>query len=130
MDWHRVALGSAGIIGSGVAVAHGVIIQRVVVSRVDQLLAADAGVPDVVRRLTPALLHFSTFSWLVAGLVLIALALEVKLDFATVVFLLAGSGYLYGVAGNFWATQGRHPGWALYVVALVLMAFWARGARL
>jgi hypothetical protein len=37
--------------------------------------------------------------------------------------LLVGSSYLYGALGNLWATRGRHPGWVLYVVALVLIAF-------
>ena len=35
--------------------------------------------------------------------------------------LLVGSSYLFGAVGNLWATRGRHPGWALYGVALVLI---------
>ena len=35
--------------------------------------------------------------------------------------LLVGSSYLFAVIGNGWATRGRHPGWMLYAVALVLI---------
>ena len=36
--------------------------------------------------------------------------------------LFVGSLYLFGAAGNFWATRGRHPGWMLMAAALVLIA--------
>jgi hypothetical protein len=38
---------------------------------------------------------------------------------------LVGATYLFGAAGNFWATRGRHPGWMLLALALVLIAFGA-----
>jgi len=37
--------------------------------------------------------------------------------------LLVGSSYLFGALGNLWATRGRHPGWMLYALALVLIVF-------
>src|SRR6266851_1026804 len=37
--------------------------------------------------------------------------------------LLVGSSYLFGALGNLWATRGRHPGWMLYAVALVLIVY-------
>src|SRR5678815_4959915 len=42
--------------------------------------------------------------------------------------LLVGSSYLFGAAGNLWATRGRHPGWALYALALVLIAYGLAGS--
>jgi hypothetical protein len=39
--------------------------------------------------------------------------------------LFVGSLYLYGALGNLWGTRGRHPGWMLYSLALVLIGFGA-----
>jgi hypothetical protein len=37
--------------------------------------------------------------------------------------LLVGSSYLFGAVGNLWATRGRHPGWVLYTIALILIVY-------
>jgi hypothetical protein len=42
--------------------------------------------------------------------------------------LLVGSSYLYGALGNLWATRGRHFGWMLYAVALILIAAGVNGS--
>ena len=75
-----------------------------------------------IRRIVPALLHFSTFNWFVCGLALVAAATVFDPQARLVTGLLVGSSYLYGAVGNLWATRGRHPGWALYTAALVLIA--------
>jgi hypothetical protein len=36
--------------------------------------------------------------------------------------LFVGSLYVFAALGNFWATRGRHPGWMLMAIALVLIA--------
>jgi len=36
------------------------------------------------------------------------------------------SSYLFAAIGNCWATRGRHPGWMLYAVALVLIVYGVR----
>ena len=73
--------------------------------------------------LVPVLLHFSTFNWFLGGLALIAAAIWFALDARLATGLLVGSSYLFGALGNLWATRGRHPGWLLYAVALILIVF-------
>lgn len=121
MDWHDAALATAGIIGSAVAIIHGALTQRLMV----EPLAATAGAIQrgPIRRIVPALLHFSTFNWFVCGFALIAAAFVLEPQARLVAGLLVGSSYLYGAVGNLWATRGRHPGWALYTIAVALIAY-------
>jgi hypothetical protein len=119
------ALVLAGIVGSAVALIHGAITQRLMVAPL-----REATVPrfsGVIRRIVPPLLHFSTFNWFVGGLALVAVALWGGPEAKLVAGLLVGSSYLFGAAGNLWATRGRHPGWALYTLALGLIAYGLSG---
>jgi hypothetical protein len=75
------------------------------------------------KKLVPSLLQFSTFNWFLGGLALIAAALWFGQDARLVTGLLVGSSYLYGALIALWATRGRHLGWMLYAVALVLIIF-------
>ena len=81
-----------------------------------------------IRRLVPCLLHFSTFNWFLGGLVLIVAAVSFGAQARLVTAILVGSSYLFGGVGNFWGNRGRHPGWALYAVALALIAYGVAGA--
>jgi hypothetical protein len=128
MAWQEAALGLAGVIGSGVAVVHGILTQRLMVRPLEAFLLADKRMTASVRRLVPGLLHFSTFNWFLGGLALIAAAIWFEQDARLATGLLVGSSYLYGSLGNFWATRGRHPAWVLYAVALVLIAFGINGS--
>jgi hypothetical protein len=121
MNWQSTALTIAGVIGSGVAVIHGILVQRLMVKPFEEFALADGRISAPVRRLVPLLLHFSTISWFLGGLALIAAATWLGRDarFATSVFV--GSLYLFGALGNLWATRGHHPGWMLMAVALVLI---------
>ncbi len=123
MSWQNAALTIAGIIGSGVAVVHGILVQRLMVKPFEEFALADGRIGAPVRRLMPLLLHFSTISWFLGGLALIAAArwLEGEAKLATGVFV--GSLYLFGALGNLWGTRGLHPGWMLMAAALVLIAF-------
>jgi hypothetical protein len=121
MTWQDAALALAGVIGSFVAVFHGVLTQRLMVRPVEALFVADRRIAAPIRRLVPLLLQFSTFNWLLGGLVLIAAALWFEHDARLATGLLVGSSYLYGAVGNLWGTRGRHPGWMLMAVALVLI---------
>ncbi len=121
MTWQDAALALAGVIGSSVAVFHGVLTQRLMVRPVEALFVADRRIAAPIRRLVPLLLQFSTFNWLLGGLVLIAAALWFEHDARLATGLLVGSSYLYGALGNLWGTRGRHPGWMLMAVALVLI---------
>ena len=123
MDWRDLALVLAGLIGSGTAVVHGILVQRLMVRPFHELSTGDKRLSAPIRRLVPLLLHFSTTAWFVGGLALIAAALRFGDDtrFATAVFV--GSLFLFGAAGNLWATRGRHPGWMLMAAALLLILF-------
>jgi hypothetical protein len=121
MNWHDAALAMAGIIGCTVAVIHGVLVQRRVVGPVTELTRTR--VSPTIRRLLLGLLQFSTFNWFVGGLVLIAAAWAFGPEARLVTAVLVGSSYLFGAVGNFWATRGRHPGWVLYAIALVLIGY-------
>ena len=121
MNWHDAALGMAGVIGSGVAVVHGVLTQRLMVGPLVQL--ADRPVAAPIRRIVPLLLQFSAFNWFVGGIALIVAANSFEQEARLATGLLVGSSYLFGALGNLWATRGRHLGWMLYAVALVLIVY-------
>ena len=122
MEWQDGALTMAGLIGSGTAVVHGILVQRLMVRPFEAPGAAGLKMSAPIRRLVPLLLHFSTIAWSLGGLALVAAAngsdSGVRLETA----LFVGSLYLFGAAANFWATRGRHPGWMLMAAALVLIA--------
>ena len=122
MNWRNAALAVAGVIGSGTAVVHGILVQRLMVKPFEEFALADGRIGAPIRRLVPLLLHFSTISWFLGGLALIAAArwLEHDARFATGVFV--GSLYLFGALGNLWSTRGLHPGWMLMALALVLIS--------
>lgn len=126
MDWHNTALIAAGVICGVTAIIHGVLIERLMVRPLDRILAEDRRVSAVIRRLVSPLLHYSTASWLLGGLVLIAAALcPFSPDARLATALIVGAHFLYGALGNAWATRGRHPGWMLMALAVALIA-WAQ----
>ena len=123
MNWQNAALAMAGVIGSCVALIHGILVQRLMVRPFEELALADGRIGASVRRLVPVLLHFSTVSWFLGGVALIAAAgwLETDARLATGIFV--GSLYLFGALGNLWGRRGLHPGFMLMTAALVLIAF-------
>ena len=121
MDLHDAALVIAGIVGSTVAIVHGVVTQRVMVRPVHELTAGK--LPQSIRRLVAALLHFSTFNWFVSGLALLIAVYSFGREARLATCLLVGSSYLYPALGNLWATRGRHVGWVLYTVAVLLIVY-------
>lgn len=123
MNWQDVALVVAGLIGSGVAVVHGILTQRLMIRPLQALFPADKRISAPVQRLVPLLLHLSTVSWFAGGLALIAAACWFTPDARLATGLFVGGLYLYGALGNLWGTRGRHPGWMLYTVALALIGF-------
>jgi hypothetical protein len=121
MNSHDVALVSAGVIGSGVALVHGALTQRLMVEPFHQLADGSLAVP--IRRLVPALLHFSTFNWFIGGIALVAAAIFFQQQARLATGLLVGSAYLYGALGNLWSVRSLHPGWVLYGVASGLIGY-------
>jgi hypothetical protein len=126
MDWQDGALAAAGVIGSGVAAVHGVLVQRLLVRPI-AALSGELKLPSPVLRLVPVLLHFSTLCWFAGGLALIAASLWGAGEARLTICLFVGGFYLFGAIGNFWATRGRHPGWMLMALALALIAAGAAG---
>lgn len=126
LDLQEAALIAAGVLGAGVAVVHGVLVQRLMV-RPFEAGRRRAGSADAAGRLVPMLLQFSTFNWFVGGLALIAAALWLAPQARLAAVALVGSAYLFAALGNLWGTRGRHPGWVLYGFALGLMAYGVSG---
>lgn len=122
MNWQGMVLAMAGVLGSGVAVMHGVLTQRLMVRPIEAAFAADKQVTGTIRRLVPLLLHFSTVVWFTGGLALIAAASWFDRDARLATALFVAGTYLFGALGNLWGTRGRHPGWMLMAAALVLIA--------
>ena len=123
MNWQNAALTMAGVVGSSVAVVHGILVQRLMVKPFEEFALADGRIGASVRRLVPLLLHFSTISWFLGGLALIAAARWLEGDARVATGIFVGSIFLYGALGNLWGTRGFHPGWMLMAVALVLIVF-------
>jgi hypothetical protein len=112
----------AGVIGSCVAVFHGILVQRLMVGPFDEFFVADGRIAAPIRRIVPLLLHFSTISWFLGGLALIAAANWFEQDARFTTGLFVGSLYLFGALANLWGTRSLHPGWMLMTAALVLIA--------
>jgi hypothetical protein len=123
MNWQNAALAMAGVIGCAVAVFHGILVQRLMVMPFEEFALADGRIGAPIRRLVPLLLHFSTISWFLGGLVLIAAARWSERDVRLTIGVFVGSLYLFGALGNLWGTRSLHPGWMLMAIALVLIAF-------
>jgi len=123
MNWQNAALGLAGVIGSGTAVVHGILTQRLMVRPIEALFLSDGRTSATIRRLMPLALHFSTIVWFLGGLALIAAAIWFDQDARRATGLFVGSTYLFGALANLWGTRGHHPGWMLMAAALILIAF-------
>jgi hypothetical protein len=121
MTWQSTTLAMAGVIGSVVAVVHGILTQRLMVRPIEASLVADRRTSATIRRIVPLLLHFSTAVWFTGGLALIGAAIWFDRDTRLATGLFVGSTYLFGAGGNLWATRGRHPGWMLLAASLVLI---------
>lgn len=121
MAWQNAALGMAGIIGAGVAVVYGALVQRLMVEPIEAFARADKSIAGSTARLIPPLLHFSTIVWFLGGLALIAAANWFEKDTGRATSVFVGGCYMFGLIFNPWATRGRHTGWMLMAAALVLI---------
>ncbi|MDQ0114232.1 hypothetical protein [Paenibacillus harenae] len=117
-----IALIVAAVIGSGVSVAHGIIVQRRMVQPIEGLFRTIEQAA-VIRRLVPLMLHYSTICWFLGGFALIAAAIWFGQEARLATGLFVGFLYLSGSLIAFWATRGRHPVWIPYAVALILIGF-------
>lgn len=111
----------AGAIASTVSIIHGVLMQQRVVAPVAGSIGNVSVFPRQARDFVAPLLHFTTFGWLLGGVVLVVA--PYALPFASVKWLalFVGALFLYGAIVNFAVTRGRHPGWVGMGVAVVLI---------
>lgn len=110
----------AGFIGATVAIIHGVLMQKLMIT---PLLQSTYGqeMKTRARKLLPILLHFSTVFWFVGGVALIVSPFVLNQTERLVVSTVVASFYVFGALGNLWGTEGRHPGWVLLAVAVTLI---------
>ena len=121
MIWQDAALSLAGAIGAAVAIVHGRLVQRLLVTPLVSMAGVDRRFSGATRRLVPPLIHFSTVVWFLGGLALMV-AGTLAADARLAISGLVGATYLFGAIANLWATRGRHPGWMLMAVAVALIA--------
>lgn len=118
-----IALIAAGVIGSVIALVHGVLTERFMVKPVAAAFGDNPRISPAIRRLIPILLHLSTAAWFAGGLALIAAALWFDASARLATALCVGALYLYGAVGNLAGVRGFHPGWVLYAIAVALIAY-------
>jgi len=123
MSAQDIALIAAGVLGSAVALIHGVLMQRYMINPIQIWFSEGARMNVASKALTPILLHLTTLYWFAGGLALIAAALwfdpSAKLATAACVAAL----YIPAVIGNFIGTRGKHPGWVLYAISVALIGY-------
>ena len=126
--WQDIFLMLGGAVGVGVAIFHGLIVQRRMVRPIGVVLV-DAPVTQGARLLVGPIMHVSTAVYLLGGLALIAIGAGwVPAALRSAAAVLIGGFYLHAAVMNCWATRGRNPGWALMVAALLLIVagVWGR----
>ncbi|MBB3890624.1 CHASE2 domain-containing sensor protein [Phenylobacterium haematophilum] len=121
-SWRDIALIAAGVIGAVTALLHGVIMQGHMIEQVNSAVRADGRLRRPIRRLVAPLLHVSTLSWLLVGLLLIWAGVRATGEPR---WIAAGFGlviYGYAALANLIAVRGFHPGWILMTTASLLVA--------
>jgi hypothetical protein len=124
MNWHDTALIAAGNIGMIVAIIHGVLLDRMMV----QPALEAAPLNRTSKRLFPVLMQFSTICWFTGGIALIAAPFWFDTSARLTTAIFVGCFYIYGALGNLWGTKGRHIGWVLLAIAVMLIAYGAKVA--
>ena len=119
----NIALLAGGGVGAFVSLMHAVMMDRAVVRPVIRALGTSAKMHAAARALVIPLFQYSTFAWLLGGLMLMAAALTMGPEARLALGLLVGASYLYAAVANLWATQGRHPGGWLLLIAIGLITF-------
>ena len=110
----------AGLIGTIVAIFHGVLMQKLMIRPLLQSSYGQA-IPTASKRLIPLLLHFSTLFWFIGGVSLMLAPFIFSQSERWFACIVVGSFYIFGALGNLWGTQGRHPGWVLLTIAVLLI---------
>jgi hypothetical protein len=107
------ALQAAGVLAILVAIAHGIISE----------LRVFAGVriePQRARRLVRMVWHASTVDWIGIGVLLIAVPALGSEAARQWIIAVAVAVYGYAAFANAVATRGRHAGWFLMTIVVIL----------
>ena len=115
-NWPLIAAGSVGCI---VAVIHGIAMQKLMI----RPFLSGQGLAQSSRRLVPLLLHFSTLFWFMGGIALIIVPRLADTSAVVTTSIFVGATYTFGAIGNFWGTNGKHPGWLLLAVSVALIVY-------
>ena len=118
-----MALLAGGAVGALVSLMHAVMMDRAVVRPVIRALGDSPRMHAAARALVIPLFQYSTFAWLLGGLMLMTAALTMGPEARLALGVLVGASYLYAAVANLWATQARHPGGWLLLLAIVLIVF-------
>lgn len=110
-DLLLIGAGGGGVI---IAAIHGYLGHKFVLPSV-------GGGTMPLKRVNSAVFQLSTLYWLVGGLLLIAAPFVLDQGQRSVVVGIMAFTYATGAIGNFWATRGRHPGWALLAVVTCML---------
>jgi undecaprenyl pyrophosphate phosphatase UppP len=109
----NLALQAAGVLAILVAFAHGIIAELRVFSHVRIE-------PSATRRLLRMVWQASTVDWIAMGALLIAAPMFGSEPARQWVVAVAVVVYGYAALGNAMATRGRHVGWCLMLLVVVL----------
>lgn len=115
-EWTLMA---AGGIGAVVAIVHGVLIQKHMVRPIYR----DVCYLESTRRLVAILLQFSTLCWFLGGLSIMAAPHLLDGSSTYTLAVIVAGFYMFGAIGNFWATNGKHPGWVFLSISVGLICY-------
>lgn len=117
-----LALIGAGIIGIVTALLHCVIMQRHMVKPLTIAAETDRRISTSTRRLIAPLLHVSSATWLLVGVLLIWAGARFSGEPRWIAASFGLLTYGYAALANYIAVKGVHPGWILMSLASLLIA--------
>ena len=108
-------LQSAGILAIVVSLVHGVLGETKVFANVTIE-------PRRYRRLIHLVWHAGTVAWICGGVLMLAAPSLLSEAARHWIVVVIGIMFAAAVAGNAWATRGRHFGWMLFAIVIALAA--------
>ena len=104
---------SAGCLGMVIALIHGYLGET-------RVVRAAKGLSESQLRVLQAVMFLSATYWFIGGAVLAVAPVFLTANQQFIAAIVVGAMYLTGAIGNAWATRGRHIGWVLLTLAVVL----------
>lgn len=103
----------AGVLGVAAGVGHGYLGQT-------RVIAITTFPSQQAKSLVSAIWQFSATSWALCGVVIGASPWLFSDDTRPIAVTLACLPLCYGLIGNAWITRGRHFGWKLFAMIVIL----------